>query len=152
MKRVLFSMFMIATVALCFTPMDVNAQAPLLYAGEMGPDTVNAAETIYHYPGGTSFATARRFKDLGALEIVSRLDSLTGTTNVVATLQYAYDLDGTVWYDAVTTDLTNGSNTLGRFVKTEDTELTATWVRVRYVGSGTQATKAQTVYAFKKRI
>jgi hypothetical protein len=149
MKRVLFSL--IAICAFAFTT-SVTAQAPLLAAGEIGPDTLNNAETIYHYFGGTSFATARRLKDLGSLEAVGRLDSLTGTTNATATLQYAYDLAGTIWYDAASTSLNAGSNTLGRFARTEDTELTATWARMKYESTGTQTSKVQTVWAFKKRL
>ena len=144
MRKVLFSI--IAMVVFAFT---MSAQAPLLYTGEMGPDTVNSGETIYHYPNGTSFATARRFKDLGALEYVIASDSLSGSTNVAVTVQYSYDLDGTVWYDAYT-HTSNGAASQ-RF-RNEDTELTATWWRIKYVGTGTQATKVQSVYAFKKRI
>jgi hypothetical protein len=146
MRKLLFSL--IAICAFAFT-YDVSAQAPLLYTGEMGPDTVNSGETIYHYPNGTSFATSRRFKDLGALEYCIASDSLSGATNVAVTVQYSYDLDGTVWYDAYT-HTSNGAASQ-RF-RNEDTELSATWWRIKYVGTGTQATKVQSVYAFKKRI
>lgn len=147
MRKFLFSLF--AMLAFAVT---MSAQAPLLYTGEMGPDTVNAAETIYHYPNGTSFATARRFKDLGDLEVCVRFDSISGATNVDVTLQYAYDLAGTVWYDASTTNLTSGSNTNGRYLRVEDADFGATWWRVKAVGTGTQATNFQTVYAFKRRL
>ena len=151
MRKFLFALFAVLSIAFCFTP-EIKAQAPLLYTGEMGPDTVNASETIYHYPNGTSFATARRFKDLGALEVLVRFDSLSGATNVDVTLQYSYDIDGTLWYDVSTSNLTSGSNTLGRFFRVEDADLTATWWRVKAVGTGVQGTKFQTVYAFKRRL
>lgn len=144
MRKFLFSLF--AMLAFAVT---MSAQAPLLYTGEMGPDTVNASETIYHYPNGTSFATARRFKDLGALEVLVRSDSLSGSTNVAYTLQTSYDVDGTLWYDAAT--LTgNGATT--QYLRYEDTEFIPTWWRIKAVGTGTQATKFQTVYAFKRRL
>jgi hypothetical protein len=144
MMKFLFSLFAMMAFAVA-----TSAQAPLLYTGEMGPDTVNASETIYHYPNSTSFATARRFKDLGALEVLVRSDSLSGSTNVAYTLQTSYDVDGTLWYDAAT--LTgNGATT--QYLRYEDTEFIPTWWRIKAVGTGTQATKFQTVYAFKRRL
>jgi hypothetical protein len=149
MRKLLFLSFMIATVAFCFTPNDVTAQAPLLYTGEMGPDTVNSGETIYHYPNGTNFATARRFKDLGNFEYAIQSDSLSGATNVAITVQVSYDLAGTVWYDAYT-HTSNGA--ASQVFRNEDTEFTPTWIRIKYVGTGTQATKVQSVYSFKRRL
>src|SRR5690349_4347667 len=96
MKQLLFSISFLLVLAL-----SAKAQ-PLLYSGESGPDTVNASETIYHYPNGTSFATARRFKDLGNLALAVKLDSLSGTPNVTTTLQVAYDLLATFWVDVDT--------------------------------------------------
>jgi|GEM_PF-5010493 len=147
MKHIFIAITFLLAVA--FT---ASAQTPQMYAGTMGPDTVNASETIYHYPGGTSFATARRFRDLGALEVLVQLDSLSGATNVDVTVQYSYDILGTLWYDASTTSLNAGSNTLGRFVRLEDADLTATWARIKAVGTGVQATRFRSSYAFKKRI
>ena len=146
MRKLLFSL--IAICAFAFTS-DVSAQAPLLYTGEMGPDTVNASETIYHNPNGTSFATSRRFKDLGALEVLVKSDSLSGATNVAYTLQTSYDLDGTLWYDAATL---TGNGASAQYLRYEDTEFIPTWWRIKAVGTGTQATKFQTVYAFKRRL
>jgi hypothetical protein len=144
MRKFLFSLFAIASFAVT-----MSAQAPLLYTGEMGPDTVNASETIYHYPNGTSFATARRFKDLGALEVLVKSDSLSGATNVAYTLQTSYDVDGTLWYDAATL---TGNGAAAQYLRYEDTEFIPTWWRIEAVGTGTQATKFQTVYAFKRRL
>jgi hypothetical protein len=129
-----------------FTSTEVSAQ-PLLYASEMGPDTINASETVYHYPSGTSFATARRLRDLGNFEYAIQSDSLSGATNVAVTVQYAYDLAGTVWYDAYT-HTSNGATQ--QIFRNEDSGLGATWVRFKFVGTGTQATRVQTTYAFKK--
>ncbi len=128
---------------------DASAQAPLLYAGEMGPDTINSGETLYHYPGGTSFATARRFRDLGALEVLIQSDSLSGATNGTAVLQVSYDLAGTQWYDVTSLTL-NGAAT--QYSKTEDADFTPTWFRIKYTGTGVQATKVQSSYAFKRRL
>jgi hypothetical protein len=148
MRKVLFSIFAVLTIAFCFSP-EIKAQAPLLYTGEMGPDTVNSGETLYHYPNGTSFATARRFKDLGDLEVLVKSDSLSGSTNVAYTLQYSYDIDGTLWYDAATL---TGNGAAAQYLRSEDTDFGATWWRIKAVGTGTQATKFQTVYAFKRRL
>lgn len=159
MRKVLFSVFMIAMVAFAFTvPTQVNAQAPLLYTGEMGPDTVNASETITHYPNGTSFATARRFKDLGDMAIAVKLDSLSGTPNVKSYLDVSYDLAGTFWVpvDTVTSVLMGTTKTFqfDQF-KTDDNlddTFAPTWFRIRHVGTGTQAVKVQDIYCFKKRL
>lgn len=150
MKRILF--LIAFTFAICLTVQNTVHAQSLLYTGYMGPDTVNAAETIYHYPNGTSFATARRFRELGDLEVTVQLDSLSGATNVDLTLQAAYDIAGTIWYDVGTANLTSGSNTTGRFYHVEDTLFGGTWWRIKAVGTGVQATKFRTVYSFKKSL
>lgn len=158
MRKFLFSIFMIAMVAIGFTvPTEVNAQAPLLYTGEMGPDTVNASETITHWPNGTSFATARRFKDVGNLSVTCKLDSLSGTPNVTTTLWLAEDLAGTIWKPVDTVSTTNMGPAHSKtfqfdcFNNESDVLLKATWFKITHVGSGTQGVKAQDTYAFKRR-
>lgn len=149
MKNFIILFFLTFALAVLAVPQNIAAQ-PLLYAGEMGPDTVNASETIYHYPNGTSFATSRRFRDLGQFEYAIQSDSLSGATDVAVTVQYAYDLAGTVWYDAYT-HTSNGATS--QVFRNEDSALGATWVRFKYVApAGTQATKVQTTYAFKKTL
>lgn len=153
MRKFLFSIFMIAMVAFAFTIPTANAQAPLLYTGESGPDTLTNADTVYHYPNGTSFATSRRFKDLGDLEVWVESDSLTGSTAVTYVLQVALDLAGTVWYN-MDTETGNGAATQVLRFDTDPDErgFLPTWWRIRAISSGTQSTKFQTVYAFKKRL
>ena len=153
MKKVLFSIFMIATVAFAFTPTEMTAQAPLLYTGEMGPDTLNNAETVYHYPNGTSFATSRRFTQLGDLEVYVQSDSLTGATAVTYTLQAALDLAGTSWA-TVDTETGNGATSQVLVFDTDpfDHGFIPTWWRIKATSTGTQTTKFQTTYAFKKRL
>lgn len=148
MKRVLFSL--IAIFAFAFT---MSAQAPLLYTGEMGPDTLNNAETIYHYPSGTSFATSRRFTQLGDLEVHVKSDSLSGATAVTYTLETANDLAGTVWA-TVDTELGNGATSQVLVFDTDpfDHGFVPTWWRLKAVSTGTQATKFQTTFAWKKRL
>ena len=155
MRKVLF--LFLSLIAFAITN-EVNAQAPLLYTGEMGPDTVNASETITHWPNGTSFATARRFKDLGDLSITCKLDSLSGTPNVVSTLWVADDLAGTIWkaVDTVTSTNLGTAHTktfqFDCYNNESDVAFRATWFKITHVGTGTQGTKAQDTYAFKKRL
>lgn len=153
MKRVLFLLPLFLVMAFAFTP-DKSFAQPLLYTGEIGPDTLNASETIYHYPSAsstvaTSVSNARRFRDLGDLEILVRSDSLSGATNGVATFQVSYDLAGTLWYDVGTLTI-NGAT--AQYYHVEDELFNPTWWRMKFVGTGTQATKIQTVYSFKKRL
>ena len=150
MRKLLFSL--IAICAFAFTS-DVSAQAPLLYTGEMGPDTVNASETIYHYPNGTSFATSRRFTQLGDLEVYVQSDSLTGATAVTYTLQAALDLAGTSWA-TVDTETGNGATSQVLVFDTDpfDHGFIPTWWRIKATSTGTQTTKFRTTYAFKKRL
>ena len=150
MRKLLFSL--IAICAFAFTS-DVSAQAPLLYAGEMGPDTLNNSETIYHYPGGTSFATSRRFTYLGDLEVHIKSDSLSGATATTYTLEVSNDLAGTAWY-TVDTELGNGatSQVLKFDTDPDGNGFIPTWFRVKGVSTGTQATKFQTTYSWKKRL
>ena len=148
MKKVLFSL-----IAICAFAFSMNAQAPLLYTGEMGPDTLNNAETVYHYPNGTSFATSRRFTQLGDLEVYVQSDSLTGATAVTYTLQVALDLAGTSWA-TVDTETGNGATSQVLVFDTDpfDHGFIPTWWRIKAVSTGTQTTKFQTTYAFKKRL
>ena len=148
MKKVLFSL-----IAICAFAFSMNAQAPLLYTGEMGPDTLNNAETVYHYPNGTSFATSRRFTQLGDLEVYVQSDSLTGATAVTYTLQVALDLAGTSWA-TVDTEIGNGATSQVLVFDTDpfDHGFIPTWWRIKATSTGTQTTKFQTTYAFKKRL
>lgn len=133
----------------------VDAQT-LLYTGEMGPDTVNASETITHWPNGTSFATARRFTVPGDMIISCKLDSLSGTPNVKSILWVADDLAGTIWVpvDTVTSVLMGATKTFQFDTwNVDDSKLfKATWFKITHTGTGTQAVKAQDTYAFKKRL
>ena len=117
--------------------------------GEVGPDTLTNQDTVYHYIGGTSCATASDLRELGSLEILVRTDSLSGATGATLLFQYAYDDDCTFWYDAGTATI-NGA--AAQYSRHEDTEFTARKARVRVISpSSTQSTKVQTVYSFKKR-
>lgn len=155
MKNI-FLLFLLSFLAsVVFTP-SVNAQTPLLYTGEMGPDTVNASETITHWPNGTSFGTARRFRDLGAMNITVKLDSLSGTPNVTSILWVADDLAGTIWLpvDTVTSVLMGTTKTFqfDTYNIDDDSDMKSTWFKITHAGTGTQAVKAQDTYAFKKRL
>jgi len=148
MRKLLFSL-----IAICAFAFSMDAQAPLLYTGEMGPDTLNNAETVYHYPNGTSFATSRRFTQLGDLAVYVQSDSLTGATAVTYTLEAALDLAGTSWA-TVDTETGNGATSQVLVFDTSpfDNGFIPTWWRLKAVSTGTQTTKFQTTYAFKKRL
>lgn len=156
--RILFFISFLFTMVFASIPTDVAAQSPLLYTGEMGPDTINASETITHWPNGTSFATARRFRDLGPLSITCKLDSLSGTPNVTSILWIADDLAGTIWMPIDTVTTTNMGPAHSKtfqfdtFNVDDDSDMKATWFKITHTGTGTQAVKDQDTYAFKKRI
>lgn len=142
-------LFLLLTFAGILATTNINAQS-LLYTGEMGPDTLNASETIYQYPNGTSVSTSRRFTALGALEILVRVDSLSGATGGTMTLQTCNDLNCDEWYDAGTLTI-NGSTT--QYYRFEDTLFVPTRFRLKYVApGGTQATKVKATYSFKKTL
>jgi len=148
MRKFLFLIAVFTAFAL-----STNAQAPLLYTGESGPDTLTNADTVYHYPNGTSFATSRRFKDLGDLEVWVKSDSLSGSTAVTYVLQVALDLAGSAWYNMDTETGNGATSQVLRFDTDPDERgFLPTWWRIRAISTGTQSTKMQTVYAFKKRL
>ena len=127
----------------------LTATAQNFDSGYMGPDTASASETVYLYPVGTSWATNRQdLKNLVALEVVVRTDSLSGATAGTATIEYCYDEDCTVVYTAATLTV-NGPT--AQYLRLQDTAFLARKFRVKLVNtSATQATKIQGVWSYKR--
>ena len=139
-----------STLILFFLTIALSASAQFRFAsGEVGPDTLNASETLYHYIGGTSWATARQFEYPGEFVILVQSDSLSGATAATITVEYCLDDACTLTYTAGTLTANGAAS---QQLRVEDLNLIEQKIRVKGVAtSGVQATKFQTTWAFKRR-
>ena len=118
--------------------------------GYLGPDTITAGQSATLYPVGTSWATNLQDLDkVVGLEVVVQVDSLSGATAGTAYVQYCYDDDCTITYNAATGTVNGVTTTL----RTEDEIFNARKWRVVVTNTGaTQSNKVQVVYSIKRRI
>lgn len=128
--------------------LNLNAQFRSEFS-ELQIDTIGASDTIYHYVGGTSWATARSFIYPSELVVLVQTDSLSGATGATILVQYCIDDDCSVLYNAGTLTVNGAAS---QQLRVEDLNFIEQKARVRCISpSGTQATKIQTVWAVKRR-
>ena len=134
MKRITFFIFVVMVIC------QARGQTQ---AGSLGTATVTNA-------GNASISTPL-FKGFFNTESVQFIDStLSGTLALTATLQYS--LDGAHWYsqkrDSVLTISTTG--TYGWNLSGSNGTFSGEYIRVYFVGSGTQSTKVWGFYRLQK--
>lgn len=139
MKKVIF---VLSFIAFAFT-----AKSQEYLTGYV-TDTLANAETIYLYVGGTQTAAgASKITEYGVLNLVLVSDSLSGSTNVAASIEYSVDALGTNWYTAASLSTLNGAASQTQI--TEDAVFAARKARIKLVGTGTQSTRVRLHYCFK---
>lgn len=113
----------------------------LTYAG--------AADTVIVYLGGTSAATATKFRDIGVLEIALRTDSLSGNPVATPYIEYSYDEGGDTWHRDATLTTINGA--APQFQTHTDASFCALRARVVCIAAATtQSERVRVSWVFKK--
>lgn len=117
-------------------------------AGEVGPDTLNANETLYQYIGGTSWETATQFDKPGELVILVQADSLSGNVGGTISVEFCLDDACVLAYTAGSLAISGSSS---QQLRIKDTNFAEQKVRVKAVATAdVQALKYQTTYTFKR--
>lgn len=139
MRTIIFSILMV---------LGFGANAQSIVTGYV-TDTLANAETIYLYVGSTQSVTgAARLSEYGVLSTALVSDSLSGSTAVTATIEYAIDDAGSYWYTHATLTALNGATS--QVQVTEDAVFAARKARIKLVGAGTQSTRVRLYYCFKE--
>ncbi len=137
-------------IAFLFMVSAFVSNAQVQYREGASVDTFANATVEYAYPAdAASAAAAPDFKEFGTLEVTIKTDSLSGSTAGAVTLQYCYDDACTYTYDAASVTI-NGATQ--QVLRTEDTEFTARKWRVKMLGIGTQTTRCEVSYVWKRKV
>lgn len=131
-------LFLISALALSFLAAQAQT-GPQYYAETPTADTAINTTAV-------SFVADKVFYGLGSLEVYVVADSISGSTAGNVYIEYSMEPTGSVWYTAQTTAI-NGVQTL---IHLEDTTMTASRVRVRALGIGTQSTIIRPHFVFKR--
>lgn len=126
-----------------------SAKSQILFENaEVGPDTLSASETVRHYIGGTTWATAYGLEKNFGVAIGIRSDSLTGSTGAIYVIEGCADPACTF---PVPLDTFTADGAAAQYFSFVDD--TADWYKyaVRGTATGTQTTKFQTVYAVRRK-
>lgn len=138
-----------AMTMIMITPSDVSAQK--YYRGTVY-DTLTAAGspvTVIMYPGGVSqVADAVEHTVPGQLYVSVQADSISGSTDALAILQYCADASCNFTHN-IDTMVLNGSTVIRKTFRDDD--FPAWKWRVLVTGSGTQKNAVRMSYIFRRK-